>query len=81
MHTTTHTPTTDGIMTLQIDAAERLRIAGTELRIARLGVAIGTFASSLQDGLRLTRAERALVAARLAFDAAQDIACPEADRS
>ena len=81
MHTTTDTPTTDAIMTVQIDAAERLRHAETELRIARLGVDIGTFDSSLQDDLRLTRAERALVAARLAFDAAQDIAFPEADRS
>jgi hypothetical protein len=75
--------TTEQVMLTQIDAAERLEAAERELRIA--GYRIETRVAGVplryqvEDTRRYRAAAEALDAAQAAFDAAQDIDCPEAE--
>lgn len=82
MDTTAQTPlTTEHAMALQMAAAERLEQAETELRIA--GIRITAYGTSTPMRLKIGAAEsyrRAaadLEAAQAAYEAAQDLDCPE----
>lgn len=80
--TTTQTPmTTQQAMALQMDAAERLAAAQRELRIAgyRIDSLVADaplrFKAEATD--RYRRAQAALDAAQAAYDASQDLDCPD----
>ena len=81
--TTTHTPmTTEHIMRTHIDAAECLEAAERELSIAGYRIetrAIGVaLRYQVEDSRRYRTALEAPEATQAAFDAAQNIDCPDA---
>ena len=69
-------------MAIQIAAWERLERAETEVRVAAIRLDALVIGAPLRYGVEATeRYRRALAArdeARIAYDAAQDIECPEA---
>ena len=82
MHTTAQTPlTTEQAMALQMAAAERLEQAETELRIA--GIRMTAYGTSAPMRLKIgaaeqcRRAQAEVEAAQAAYEAAQDLDCPE----
>lgn len=78
---TAQTPTTTQNALALLDATERLERAETEVRIAALRIDTLVIGAPLRYGVEATeRYRRALAkrdAAQAAFDAAQDIECPE----
>ena len=78
MHTTT---STDGIMASQMEVAERVERARISVRVAELRISTSVRGLPLReqvaDGERLRAADRELLAATIAYDAAQDTDCPE----
>jgi len=75
--------TADQIMATQIATADRLEAAQRKVRIARSMIETRVIGAPLrlqvEDTRRLRAADAALEAVQAAFDAAQDIDCPEAD--
>ena len=68
-------------MAAQIAACERLERAQTEVRIAEISVNSLVIGAPLRYGVaatvRLRRADTELAAAQAAYEAAQDLPCPE----
>ncbi|MCY7419770.1 MAG: hypothetical protein LH650_15005 [Chloroflexi bacterium] len=81
MDTTTHT--TQDAMAIQMAAHDAVERARTEVRIAELRIDCSVRGLPLReqvaDSERLRRADVALAAAQAAFDAAQDLDCPESE--
>lgn len=75
--------TTDAIMATQIAASERVERARFSVRVAELRISTSVRGLPLReqvaDGERLRAADRELLAASIAYEAAQDTDCPEAD--
>lgn len=74
--------TSQEAMTTQIAAWERLERAGTEVRIAAIPLDSLVLGAPLRYGVEATDRYRRAIAerddAQVAYDAAQDIECPEA---
>ena len=88
MHTTTTTKgattmTVDEMMLIQIAAAERLEAAQRMVRVAEVRIDALVHDAPLrykvEDSRRLRAAYADLEAAQAAWDAAQDIDCPDAE--
>ncbi len=75
------TRTTRDAMAIQMAAYDAVGRARTEVRIAELRIDCSVRGLPLReqvaDSERLRRADAALVAAQAAFDAAQDLDCPD----
>ena len=78
MHTAT---ATDEVMATQVAAAERVDRARFAVRVAELRISTSVRGLPLReqvaDGERLRAADREVLAATIAYDAAQDTDCPE----
>ncbi len=79
--TSTQTLTTEQAMSIQMAAAERLERATTDVRVARYRIdalVVGVPLRFMSEArARYRRAADELDAAQAAYDAAQDIDCPE----
>ena len=77
----TSTYTTQDAMAIQLAAHDAVQRARTEVRIVGLSIDCSVRALPLReqvaDGERLRRVDSELAAAQAAFDAAQDLDCPD----